>query len=260
MRRLADRFGEAASNCSSLAELRALIDDASGDLGFEYFALLHHASLGTGAKQYVRIDNYPAEWVAELVDGGLAPHDPVHLACRRASSAFRWTDLDRLIPLGRQQRSILWRSRRFGLGEGLTVPVNVPGEPAGSCSFAVRRGAEFPDQRRLCAELVGAHAFAAARRLAKLPAARVRPHLSRRELQCLRLVAAGKTDWEAARILGISVETARQYLKRARSAYDAVTRAQLVVLGLRDDWLSFDEALDPRVGRVGGSPNIPPYG
>jgi LuxR family quorum-sensing system transcriptional regulator CciR len=72
-----------------------------------------------------------------------------------------------------------------------------------------------------------------------------RPHLSRRQVQCVRLVAAGKTDWEIAVILGIGLETARQYVKRARSAYGAVSRAQVVVLGLRDDWLSFDDALDP---------------
>jgi LuxR family quorum-sensing system transcriptional regulator CciR len=71
------------------------------------------------------------------------------------------------------------------------------------------------------------------------------PHLSRREVQCLRLVAAGKTDWEIAVILGISVETARQYLKHARLAYHAVSRAQLVVFGLRDQWLSFDDASEP---------------
>jgi hypothetical protein len=47
-------------------------------------------------------------------------------------------------------------------------------------------------------------------------------------------------------ILGISGETARQYVKRARDAYDVTSRTQLVVLGLRDDWLSFDEALDAR--------------
>jgi len=72
------------------------------------------------------------------------------------------------------------------------------------------------------------------------------PHLSRRELQCLRFAAAGKTDMEIALILGISGETARQYVKRARAAYDVVSRTQLVVLRLRDDWISFDEALDPR--------------
>lgn len=47
-------------------------------------------------------------------------------------------------------------------------------------------------------------------------------------------------------ILGLSVETARHYVKRARSAYDAVTRTQLVVFGLRDDWVSFEDALDAR--------------
>ena len=246
MRRLADRFGEAASNCIASTELRTLISDATRELGFEYFALLHHASLTKAARPYVRIDNYPAEWVAELINEGLCRHDPVHLASRRAVAAFVWGDLRSLVPLGHEQRRILERSRHFGLGEGLTVPVNVPGEPSGSCSFAVRRGKDLPQQRLLCAEIIGVHAFRAARRLAGLPRHSERPHLSRRELECLRLIAAGKTDWEISVILGISVETARQYVKRARLAYDAVTRAQLVVLGLRDDWLSIEDALDPR--------------
>jgi LuxR family quorum-sensing system transcriptional regulator CciR len=85
----------------------------------------------------------------------------------------------------------------------------------------------------------------AARRLRPLPTQRPRPHLSRREVQCLRLVALGKTDWEIGRILGLSTETARQYVKRARAAYDAVSRSQLVVHGLRDAWISFEEAIPP---------------
>ena len=75
-----------------------------------------------------------------------------------------------------------------------------------------------------------------------------RPHLSRREIQCLRLLARGKTDWETARILGISVETARDYVKRARAAYDVATRTQLVVHGLRDEWVTFDDAIPPSGG------------
>jgi LuxR family quorum-sensing system transcriptional regulator CciR len=97
------------------------------------------------------------------------------------------------------------------------------------------------------AELIGAHAFDAARRLASLAGPVLRPHLSPREIQCLRLVAAGQTDWEISVILGISVETARQYVKHARRTYRVLSRTQLVVLGLRDDWLSFEEALDPRI-------------
>jgi LuxR family quorum-sensing system transcriptional regulator CciR len=69
--------------------------------------------------------------------------------------------------------------------------------------------------------------------------------LSRRERQCVQLLAAGKTDWEIAAILGISVETAHQYVKRARAAYDVVSRAQLVACGLRDAVVSYDDAIPP---------------
>jgi LuxR family quorum-sensing system transcriptional regulator CciR len=55
----------------------------------------------------------------------------------------------------------------------------------------------------------------------------------------------GKTDWEIARILGLSIETAHQYVKSARSAYDAVSRTQLVVYGLRDAWITFEDAIPP---------------
>jgi len=229
-----------------MSELRGLLSDASGELGFSYFALLHHASLRGKGRSYIRIDNYPESWAAEFICDALYRHDPVHRASRRASRGFAWRELGRLTNLGRREKWILERSRWFGLGEGMTVPVNVPGEPGGSCSFAVRLGAELPHQRLQCAELVGVHAFAAARRLLGEPCRSSPPHLNRREVQCLRLAAAGKTDPEIAAILGISRETARQYGKRARAAYDVVTRTQLVVLGIRDDWISFDEALDPR--------------
>ncbi len=50
---------------------------------------------------------------------------------------------------------------------------------------------------------------------------------------------------EIAAILGISVETAHQYVKRARAAYDVVSRAQLVACGLRDAVVTFEEAIPP---------------
>ena len=242
MRRLSDSFAEAAQACSDLLQLRALVDDATRELGFHYFALLDHASLGAASAGLVRIDNYPDAWVGELLRSGDAVDDPVHLASRRTNIGFGWCELANLIRLERRHKKVLARSRRFGIGPGLTVPANVPGEPSASCSFAVRAGAEIRASRLHCAELVGAHALCAARRL-RHAAAPMRPHLSRRELQCLRLVALGKTDWEIARILGLSHHTAHQYVTRARAAYDTVSRTQLVVYGLRDAWISFDEAI-----------------
>ena len=245
MKRLADRFAEAAARCDDFQELRCLLGETCRELGFHYFALLHHSSLDQSSCARVRIDNYPAAWAEELVGRKLAIHDPVHWASRKSSAGFVWEDIETIVRLGDRHRAILARSRDHGIGAGFTIPANVPGEPCGSCSFAVEAASALPGNRLMCAELVGVHAFRAARRIASLPRVYERPHLSRRELECLRLLAAGKTDWEAAAILGLSVETVRQYVKRARAAYDVVTRTQLVVRGLRDDWLSVEDSIPP---------------
>ena len=244
MRRLSDAFAEAAGSCVDLAELRSLLSDAATELGFHYFALLDHSALSAPGANLIRLDNYPNDWSRELVQSGLVSHDPVHQASRRCNAGFEWSKLAALIPLERSHEHILSRSRFHGLGDGFTVPANVPNEPSASCSFAVRSGRDLPERSLRCAELVGAHALRAARRLRPFePPPRRR--LSRRELDCLRLLAIGKTDWEIAKILGLSIETVHQYVKRARSAYGAASRVQLVLHGLRDGWISIEDAIPP---------------
>lgn len=240
---LIDCFEAEAGLCSADRDLHCLLEYVTRELGFDYFALLHHASLASTRAGLIRIDTYPAGWDGELAARGLIGDDPVHHACARTNVGFAWAELPDLAVIGRRQREILEQGKRFGIADGFTMPANVPGEPGGSCSFAVRAGRELPVHRLHCAELIGAHAFRAARRIHDYPASGRRPRLSRRERQCVRLVAAGKTDWEIAAILRISVETAHQYVKRARSAYDVVSRAQLVACGLRDAVVSFDEAI-----------------
>lgn len=235
---LVEDFRKAAAHFLSIEQLEESLCGVSLELGFQHVALLHHASLSEPNKGYVRVHNYPSEWVEELTSGGLYLHDPVHAASRRSNAAFLWREIPSLLHLSPEQRMIMERSKRFGLTEGLTVPLNVPSEPSGSCSFAVRSSRGLPRSRIGDAELIGAYALNAARRLRTIIHPRPRPHLSRREVQCLRLIAAGKSDRDIAAILGISVETVRQYVKRARSAYEVSTRTQLVLSAMRDGWIA----------------------
>jgi LuxR family quorum-sensing system transcriptional regulator CciR len=244
--RIIDRFGERAAGIGNYREFEELLAEATNELGFDYFAVLHHASLARPARRLIKIHNYPAAWEDRLVEApDLAGMDPVHRACTRTHVGFRWRELPRLVRLGPAETRFLDQARAHDITDGFTVPINVPGESAGSCTFAVGRSRAIPDRRLYCAEQVGLHAFHAARRLHGFPGNGVPPKLSRREMQCVRLIAAGKTDWEIAAILGISVETAHQYVKRARAAYDVVSRAQLVACGLRDALVSYDEAIPP---------------
>ncbi|MDP3898628.1 MAG: helix-turn-helix transcriptional regulator [Mesorhizobium sp.] len=57
--------------------------------------------------------------------------------------------------------------------------------------------------------------------------------LSKRELECLRLTAAGRTSEDIARILGLSAHTANQYLTAAAAKLDAVNRMHAVAKAMR---------------------------
>jgi DNA-binding CsgD family transcriptional regulator len=57
--------------------------------------------------------------------------------------------------------------------------------------------------------------------------------VSKRELECLMLTAAGRTSEDIARILGLSVHTANQYLTTVTAKLDAVNRTQAVAKAIR---------------------------
>jgi LuxR family quorum-sensing system transcriptional regulator CciR len=241
---LADFFKDRSGQCASATELELLLAEAARELGFEYFALLHHSALAGPGRHLVRIDNYPTGWPQLLKRRLGRASDPIHSASSRTNCGFSWDEAPRLAPLAGSQLAFLKESRRFGLGTGFTVPANVPGEPLGSCSFATRRERVLPPSRLIIAEVIGGHAFKAARRICR-PLALPPPRLSPRELDCLMLIARGKTDWEIATILGVGLETVRTYVKNARRLYGVASRTQLAVHGLRDAQISFDDAIPP---------------
>lgn len=57
-----------------------------------------------------------------------------------------------------------------------------------------------------------------------------RSPLSKRESECLRWVAEGKTDGEAGKILGISPRTVRFHINNAKDKPGVATRIQAVAL------------------------------
>jgi LuxR family quorum-sensing system transcriptional regulator CciR len=242
---VASEFERQAELCVSDEVLGSLLGDAAHELGFEHFAIVHSVSFRREDPSFVSIDNYPDSWAEEFVGKQLYLDDPVLAASQRTAKGFRWSDVARLLSIQERHHNVLERSSRYGMGYGFTVPANVPGEPCGSCSFAVRKGRSLPEANLRCAELIAVDAFDAARRIRKMPHLGAVPHLSRRQRQCVRLLAAGKTDWEIAVILGLSPETTRRYVKSARAAYNTVTRTQLVVHTLRDGQISFDDAITP---------------
>lgn len=242
--RVAEEFAEAVGNAASLGELADVLDAIAGEMGFRHFALTHHVDIPRAPQPAIRIHNYPAAWVEYFDAQRLGPSDPVHRASHLTNAGFCWSRLGEMIDLSARDREILERARRAGLGDGFTVPAHVPGESAGSCSFATA-SRRMPRRDWLpLTQLVGALAFEGARRLTgirRLEAAR--PRLTDRQRDCLYWAARGKSDYEIAIILGLSHETVIQHLKQARGRYGVARRTQLTVHALFDGALTFVDVL-----------------
>lgn len=139
---------------------------------------------------------------------------------------------------------MLERAADSGIGDGFTVPAHIPGESNGSCSFAMRAGEPIREEHLAVAQLVGAFAFEAARRLWRMRGAVAPPRrLTDRQRDCVVWAARGKSDWEIAQILGIGHETVIRHLKQARERYGVSKRTMLAVSALFDGTISFIDVL-----------------
>ncbi|HXW71033.1 MAG TPA: LuxR family transcriptional regulator [Methylocella sp.] len=239
------QFCERANSVRSADQLKDLLHEISARMGFRYFALTHHIDLRSNPAGGVQIVNYPQGWIDRFYEKRLFATDPIHRASRTTSIGFCWSDVDRMITLSAGDRAVLANAHDAGIGNGFTIPANVPGETNGSCSFAMEDGLELDSEQLPLVQLTGAFAFESACRLSRptLKADDEVPRLTERQIECVVLVARGKTDWEISRILGVSHETVIQHIKDARDRYGVTKRTMLTIRALFDGSISFADIL-----------------
>jgi LuxR family quorum-sensing system transcriptional regulator CciR len=238
-----DAFVRDVSQAESQSELGGMLTEICAEMGFSYFALTHHSDVRRAPGSSIRLDNYPTEWVEYFDAHRLGLSDPVHRASHVTCVGFAWSRLSSMIRLTPRDEEVLALATARGIGEGFTVPAHVPGESNGSCSFATRAGASLCEEHLPLAQLVGAFAFEAARRLSGIrdQGGNAAPRLTDRQRDCVVWAASGKSDWEISRILGVSHETVIQHLKHARDRYGVSKRTLLAVHALFDGTISFTD-------------------
>jgi DNA-binding CsgD family transcriptional regulator len=118
--------------------------------------------------------------------------------------------------------------------QGLSI--NVPSGPRGRVNLWF--GGRDPEVAGVCGAARSALFVAsslAVEHLTELERGGERPKLTKREIEVLRLVAAGKTDDDAGAALGIAARTVRFHIENAKSKLNVTTRAQAVLMVLRGE-------------------------
>lgn len=224
---------------SLLCELR----EATENLGFIHFALTHHLD---DAERSIRLHNYPRDWEEYYDRHHFWRVDPVHRYSHLTNHGFVWSTLAGHLPLTRSDRAFMHCATNYGIAEGFTVPVNIPGEASGSVSFVAPPGLELSPIRLILAHSIGEAAFYAARRLwtsrgfiGRLPGT----PLTDTQRRIAELVALGKTDKEMGILLGTSEETSAKHVNNCFERLEVNKRTLLVTRALFDGTLTFPQVL-----------------
>ena len=215
-------------------------------LGFKYFAIGHHVDLLNPPIASFGISNYSSGWLSEVFHERYFMDDPIHFLCKGRHAGFAWPDSHMLNKLNERHRHILERGALRNFQSGYTIPVHLPGEYSGSCTFATPTSGTIAHNVLPAAFFAASHAFEAIRRLARTAAGlgmEPPPQFTDRQREVILLMGQGKTYAEMGMILGISRETAHQHCKLVFRAYGNIQRCNLIARVLFDGIASFPEML-----------------
>jgi len=170
-------------------------------------------------------------------DHRLALHSPLPRACRYESEPF-WANRHGFHGYWRNsyldEMDITDFERRALCKAAIVIPVHLPfGQISANSFISMDRSkedlsAEFVEHGNLLGQLT--RRFIAGYTQANRTKRRIRSDcvLSKREVECLRWAAIGKTDKEISMILGRSHATIRYHIHRAGEKLDSVNRAQTI--------------------------------
>lgn len=225
----------------TVGELSVVLEGIARDLGFSFHALVHHADLTHPPPNFIFLQNYPSHWVRDYARAGLHRFDAAQRLAGARPASFAWAELGQVTPLSRDEIRVLEAARKAGLGEGFTVPLHALGERAASCSFACEAGEPLPKGALPAAEFVAHVAFTVLFDLLHPGRIATPVRLTPRQIDCVTLMAQGKSDWEIGTILRLTENTVTTYLQSARQRIGVARRTQLAVAAVSYGLIGFDE-------------------
>lgn len=250
---LLQEFIERADCAANIDTLSASFERSIATLGFHYFACCSHVDPLLPPRRAVVMYTYPEEWVQSFSERKLFQVDPVFQRANSTVRPFFWDSSEFRAELSEQQQAILAEASAYRIAHGYTVPIHLPGPhgayPA-SCSV-VADAAMSEQSAKYVVQLMAYFLYDAGIRLSDTIVREPAPNagratiieLSNRERQCLELVAQGKSDWVAGKLLGISERTVHNHIERAKRRLGVTTRVQAIVHALATGQISFGDVI-----------------
>jgi DNA-binding CsgD family transcriptional regulator len=228
MRALPDYYDDLA-RCTSMAAVGEVFRRGILEQGYTASVCSNIAATESGPQVRFMFRNMTPAWQAFCDHHKVGVRSPSLAAARRRLTSFSFIEVfdD---SLEADQREVWHTVRAWGWQNGFVVPVHGPGGYFSYLSFASpERDLNLSPTNRAEIHMFSLLAHERCHALSDFAAEHApRRALGERELECMRWVAAGKTDWEIGEILSISATTVKFHVNGARAKLGARTRAQAV--------------------------------
>jgi DNA-binding CsgD family transcriptional regulator len=174
--------------------------------------------------------DYPTAWVDEYRRRGFRDIDPVINNLFTQERPLIWSKLR-----GRNRSAVHRRfygcAAEFGLRDGFAFGARLG--KASSASFFSCIGGDIAEHKRhqLLLNYIVPHLHVAFSRVVSEPPAD-RPRLTPRELEVLRWVTLGKSNWEISILLSVSARAVKFHVENAMRKLNVANRAQAVAVAL----------------------------
>lgn len=223
-------FGHIVTSCTTLDGIRETFRKEVAQHGYTASACRAFTRTNGDAKSQILFRDWPKGW-AELSDQkDFAANSPVVAAARSRISSFTWLDTKSARHWTAAEQAVMDSAFAWGWRDGFVLPIHGPGGYFATVSMASpQRDLDLRPEQRVRLQMIAMLAHERCLVLAGLDPRESRyDTMSTRELECLRWVADGKTDWEIGLILSISAATVKFHVDGARKKLRARNRAQAV--------------------------------
>ncbi len=188
----------------------------------------------TDAASHLFAWSYPTDWMHRYLEKQYAQIDPIIRRIEMNLSPFEWSDALTCVPAEQQAdvANFMGEAAEFQLRSGVVIPLLTLDGAIAAVTLGGER-IDVPDDGLGMISLVASFAMARAIEMRNVESVKFEVGLTPREVECLKWVADGKSEWEIGIILRISEHTADKHLSNARRKLKAVTGAQAIARALR---------------------------
>jgi DNA-binding CsgD family transcriptional regulator len=220
--------------CAATSDVSKVIErfiEAISVFGFTASAGGAWAGAGGSRSYRFYFNNWPKDWFEFYLERGFMEIDPMILEARRRMTPFLWTEMVGARTFTVEGAAVIAAGKAYGWAEVMGIPIHGPSSYQGLVSVAALKPVTMNAAERAIIRSMALAVHDKAYEAVGFGLSNRSPILlTPREADCMRWVAAGKTDAEIAIILGIAPATTHYHIENVKKKAGTRSRSEAVAL------------------------------